>query len=167
VDARGRYFWRMGFIYSVISAGLLFLNRHASNSARTVYISSYSRICRMQHTSQAVNRPLLKLLECNVCCRRRNIEVQSVLVLQVLICGRRKLFLPMIQTPSPLRINSCEVLSDHCCGIVVVEKCCRMSKFEEDALTRRESISASAIHCVTMQGSIHHHDFTLRLLLNS
>ena len=36
VEERGMYLSRMGFMWVAVSAGVLFLNEHASSSARTM-----------------------------------------------------------------------------------------------------------------------------------
>jgi len=60
----------------------------------------------MRLTPQPINSPLLKLLERNISRRRRNVEIQSVLVLDILVRGRRELFLPMVERRPPLGIDS-------------------------------------------------------------
>lgn len=70
--------------------------------------------------SQTIDGPLFELFERDIGGRRRNIEIQSVLVFEILVHRRRKLLLPVIESRPPLWINACEVLSDHvrCCESV-------------------------------------------------
>jgi len=108
-------------MWAAVSTGVLFLNEHASSSARTFTVSRYSHIWIICHTSQTVYSPLFELLEGNVGCGRSGIEIQAMLVLQGLVCWYRKLLLSMIKTGPPLRINSSKVLSNHACGVVDVQ----------------------------------------------
>jgi hypothetical protein len=61
---------------------------------------------RIQQTSQTINSPLFKLLERDIGRRRRNVEIESVLILDMLVRRRSELFLPMIERRAPLRFNS-------------------------------------------------------------
>lgn len=99
-----------------VSAGDLFLKEHASSSASTDYsqkIRMLPVLATILHTSQTINSPLFELFECDIGRWRREVEIQPVLVLDILVCGRRELFLPVIQLLPLTRINSREVLSDH------------------------------------------------------
>ena len=68
---------------------------------------------RRKHTSQTINSPLFKLLKRYVSRGRCDIKVQSMLVLQILVCGRRELFLAMVDIISTFGIDTGKVLSDH------------------------------------------------------
>ena len=88
---------------------------HASSSASTISIDQCGRwnLDGETHTAQTINRPLFKLLERDICCRRSDVEVQSVLVVQILVGGCRELFLAVVEVVSPFGIDSGKVLSDH------------------------------------------------------
>lgn len=66
-----------------------------------------------KQTSQTINSPLLKLLQRNIRRWRHDIEVQSMLVFEILVCGCRELFLAVVDIVPPFGINACEILSDH------------------------------------------------------
>ena len=78
------------------------------------------------HTSQPVDSPLFKLFEGDVCGRRIRVKVETMGVIEVLVCGCSKLLLAVIEDIAPLRINSVEVLPQHdvVVGIVIVSVQC-------------------------------------------
>lgn len=75
-------------------------------------------------TSQSVYRPLFKLLQRDIRSRRRNVEVQSALVLVVMVrwCIY-KLLRSMLVERFPLRIDSREFLAKHDFGCIDEEDC--------------------------------------------
>lgn len=75
-------------------------------------------------TSQAVNRPLFKLLKRNVCGRRVGIKVQSVRVACVFVLGCRELLLPVVHDISPFRIDAVIILAQHGHDICAVVRNC-------------------------------------------
>lgn len=132
-------------MWATVSAGVLFLNEHASSSARTLLSASNQIIGAVRHTSQTIYSPLFELFEGNVGCRRSDIEIQAMLVLQGLVCWRRKLLLSMIKTSPSLRINSSKVLSNHGCGVVAVQSSgddggISTTRFSEGDATRQKRI---------------------------
>jgi hypothetical protein len=115
-EESGRYLSRRGFICAAVSVGDLFLKEHASSSARTCVVSiEPTSLCAFP-TSQAIYGPLFELFERDVRGWRDDIEIQPTLVLKILVGWSRKLFRSMIETRSPLGINSRKVLPDHDCG---------------------------------------------------
>lgn len=67
----------------------------------------------MKPTPQTINSPLLKLLQGNISRRRHGIEVQSMLVLEILVCGLLELPFARVDIVPSLGIDAREFLSDH------------------------------------------------------
>lgn len=64
-------------------------------------------------TLQSVDSPLFKFLQSNLCCWWDFIEVQTMRIVLLLEYRRCELFLFVIKSGPPLRINSVKVLSNH------------------------------------------------------
>ena len=67
----------------------------------------------LRHTPQAIDSPLLKLLQCYIGCRRNGIEIQSMLVFLILVGWCLELFLAIVDIVPSLGINACKALPDH------------------------------------------------------
>jgi hypothetical protein len=102
---------------AAVSAGERFLNEQASSSARTACCSSVhvggSAGGGSERTPQTIDSPLLELLQRNIQRRRHDIEVQSMPILDILVRGRRELFLAMVDIIPAFGIDAREVLSYH------------------------------------------------------
>lgn len=99
-------------------------------------------------TSQSVNRPLLELLQSDVCCGRHGVEVESVRVCRFLVTRVDKLPFAVVDMAS-FRVNPIVVLPEHLDPYVLSDGAaiqCLWSKEEKTKFpcwaTRRDAISA-------------------------
>ena len=93
-------------------------------------------------TSQAIDSPLLKLLQRDINCWRHKVKVQAMSVVEILICRCRELLLSMVDIVPPFRIDACEILSDHLENIRRIPPC--ISLFA-DKIFRRLRIGVVAL----------------------
>lgn len=68
------------------------------------------------HTLQSVDSPLFELFESDLCGRRDLVEIQPIRVILLLIRRSRELLLLVVQSGSPLRIDTTGILSNHLGG---------------------------------------------------
>ena len=106
-----------------VSSGVLFRKEHVSNSASTVnlvLIFFCIKNGRGRHTSQSIDRPLLKLFEGDFRSRRGFIEVETMRIIVLFECRIGKLAFFMIQYCPTLCVYSIDVLPYHfaCVGDV-------------------------------------------------
>lgn len=103
---------------AVVSAGVLLRKAHASSSARTSQFVSVGLLVIDENyegsTFQSVDSPLLEFFQGDFRGGRDLVEVQAMLVFLLLVCWSCELLLLVVDSGSPFRVDSIDILPDHC-----------------------------------------------------
>ena len=76
------------------------------------------------HTLQSVYCPCLKLVQCDLCCGRQYVEVESVFIVLLLEFCFGKLSFLVVEVCASLGVNSGMVVADHGFVVDVLSCCC-------------------------------------------
>lgn len=99
-----------------VSAGVLFRKEHASISARTAsdQCTCLGAKVNGEVTSQPIDGPSFKLFQADFGGRGKVIEIQPMWILLLLVERRCELLLFMMEFVSSFRIDTIEILPNHC-----------------------------------------------------
>jgi len=112
-------------MYDCVSSGVRLRNVHVSNSVRTEIgkLVQVSEAIIANHTLQSVDGVFLEFLQRYLCCRRQDVEIQTVWVRLLFPQCLAELSLIRVDDISSFRINSWELAFEHGFLVVVVTRC--------------------------------------------